>query len=193
MRRSAFILSIAFFAINTCFAQSKKLVRTYGIEKCIEQTTKYSDGVADTSYISEYEVFNKDGKWIEKIDLYKDGQIKKRERRVLDGDLVLEEITEEPAKEGESEDKSDYKHRRYTYDKTDLIKIEKLNREGSVTETTQIIYNKYGDEEEEIVTNSEGSIKERVLYTYDDKGFKTLKSVFNGEDQLVETKRYVYE
>lgn len=174
-------------------AQSKKKLRTYDISKKTETVTKYKNGAEDRTYVSQYEKYDKNGEWIEKVDLQKDGEIKKREVRKYNRKRIVEEIKDKPLEKEWTEKTPDYDHLRYTFDKGDLIKEEKLNRKGEVKETKVYNYNKFGDEIEEITTDKNGDIVEKEVYTYDRRGLKTEKRTYDKTGELLEVKKYTYE
>jgi len=191
MKYLFFSISILIFA-GSIFAQ-KKLRRTYGITKMTETTVIFTDGNEINRYVSEYEVYNDDGEWIEKVDLLPNGQIKKKEIRKYDKDVLIEEIVDEPINRGMVERKADYDREKYYYDKDDLVKEEEYNREGELTDYTEFIYNKYGDLEEESKYDGKGNLRQVEIYEYDDRGLEISKKTYNASEILVESKIYTYE
>lgn len=185
------IISLLFLGSNL-FGQ-KKLRRTYGIAKMTETTVIFKDGNEINRYISDYEMYNKDGEWIEKVDLLPDGRLKKKETRKYEKGEVVEEIVDEPLDRGMVERKPDYDHEKYYYDKDVLIKKEEYNREGKLIETTEYVYNKYGDLEEERKFDARGNLKQLEQLEYDDRGLEVKKNTYNASEILVESKIYTYE
>ncbi len=174
-------------------AQSKKKLRTYGVSKKTETIVKFKDGKEEKEYVSEYEMYNDDGEWIERVDLQKEGEIKKRETRKYDGDQIIEEIKDEPLEKEWTEKTPAYDNQRYTYAKDVLVKKEDVNRKGEVKETKVYTYNKFGDQMEEITTDKNGELVEKEVYTYDKRGFKTEKRTYDKSGELLEIKKYAYE
>ena len=191
MKYWALIISILF--LGSDLLAQKKLRRTYGITKMTETTVIYTDGNEINRYVSEYEVYNDDGEWIEKVDLLPDGRIKKREVRKYDKDLVIEEIEDEPINRGMVERKADYDHEKYYYDKDDLIKIEEYNRSGELIEYTEFIFNRFGDLDEERKYSGEQNLLKVEKLEYDDRGFEIRKDTYDASEILVESKIYTYE
>lgn len=191
--RAILTFTLALLMFTNVHAQSKKKLRTYNITRKTETITKYENGKPGEPYVSQYEVFNKDGEWIEKVDLQKDGDVKKREVRKYDGTRIVEEIKDEPLEKEWLEKTPDYDHRRYTFDKEDLTKEEKLNRKGEVKETKVYTYNKYGDVIEERTLDKNGDLEEKEVFTYDNRGLKDEKRTFDKEGELLEVKKYTYE
>lgn len=184
-------ISVLILASNL-FGQ-KKLRRTYGITKMTETTVIYTDGNEINRYVSEYEVYNDEGEWIEKVDLLPDGRVKKKEIRKYEKGEVIEEIVDEPLNRGMVERKPDYDHEKYYYDKDDLVKEEEYNRKGELKEYTEFLYNKFGDLEEERKYDGKGNIKQVERLKYDDRGFEVSKKTYDASEMLMESKIYTYE
>jgi len=191
MRYLLCIISIVLFSAHL-FGQ-KKLRRTYGVFKMTETTVIFNEGNQINQYVSEYEVYNEDGEWIEKVDLLPDGRVKKKEIRKYDKDVLIEEIVDEPLNRGVVERKPDYDREMYYYDKDDLIKEEEYNREGELIEYTEYIYNKYGDLKEEKKYDGDGNLKQVEILEYDDRGFEVSKKTYDASNMLIESKLYTYE
>lgn len=190
-----FLLSIVLLSLiaGQLSAQSKKKLRTYGISKKTETIVKYKDGKEEKEYVSQYEKYNDEGEWIEKVDLQKGGEIKKREVRKYDGDRIIEEIKDEPLEKEWTEKTPAYNQQRYTFAKDNLVKKEDVNRKGEVKETKVYTYNKFGDQMEEITTDKNGDLVQKEVYTYDKRGLKTEKRTFDKSGELLEVKKYMYE
>lgn len=186
MKRLTLLPVLILFISSISHAQSDKKVRTYAISKKTETVTEYDDGKEESTFVLQYEKYNKEGEWIEKVEYEDDGAIKKREVRKYDGNRIVEEILDEPQK-------SNYDHVRYTFDKDVLIKKEELNRDGEVKETKIYTYNKYGDLIEELKLDEDGDIDEKEVYVYDNRGLKIEKRTYNKSDELIEVKKYTYE
>lgn len=193
MMRILLSIILASILAGQLSAQSKKKLRTYDISKKTETVTKYKDGVEDKTYVSEYEKFNKDGEWIERVELNKNGEIKKREARKYRKKVIIEEVKDYPLEKEWTEKTPSYDHIRYTFHKEDLIKKEDLNRKGEVKETKSYTYNKYGDQIEEITTDENGELVKKEIYTYDNRGLKTEKRTYDKSGELLEVKTYSYE
>jgi hypothetical protein len=189
------ILSIlVLFATIAAFAQSEDDLSTYGITKMTETTVKYENGQETERYISEYEMYDDEGEWVEKVDLLPNGDLKRREKRSFKDGEVAEEIEEEPFHGTTISGEDEYKRTTYKYDKDDeVIEEKEFNNEGELVEIKEIEYNKYGDKSKEINRNAKGQITETEEFSYNNKGFKEKKEVYNGSGQLIETKLYTYE
>jgi len=187
------VLIISTLILCSSLQAQKKLRRTYGITKMTETTVIYTDGNEINRYVSEYEVYDKDGEWVEKVDLLPDGRIKKKEIRKYEKGVVVEEIVDEPVNRGMVERKADYDHEKYYYDKDDLIREEEYNRDGDLVEYTEFVYNRFGDLEEERKYDGKGNLRQVEKLEYDDRGFEVSKKTFNASDMLVESKIYTYE
>lgn len=193
MIRLAALIFLLIFTSTVGYAQSDKKVRTYNISKKTETITKFKDGKEDTTYVSQYEIFNEEGEWIEKVDLQKDGDIKRREVRKYDGDRIVEEIKDEPQEKEWTEKTPDYDHVVYTFENGELIREEELNREGEIKETKVYSYNKYGDKIEERKLDKDGELDQKEVYSYDNRGLRSEKKTYDKDGELVEVKKYTYE
>lgn len=186
--------TISVLLVMLCFGatgQSKKLLRTYGITKKTETTIKFKKGVEEEQYVSEYEVYDENGEWIEFVDYTSDGEIKMREtRKYVKGNLV-EETEDKP--KGDKAEEPSYKHKTFQYVKGDVVMEESFDKEGVLKSRTTYTYTKFGDVATETKYDEEGNIEENIVYEYDDRGFKTVKRQLNGEGVLEEIKRYAYE
>ena len=187
------ILIISSLLLYSSLAAQKKLIRTYGISKMTETTVIYTEGNEINRYVSEYELYNDDGEWLEKVDLLPDGRIKKKEIRKYEKGEVVEEIVDEPINRGMVERKADYDREKYYYDKDELIKEEEYNREGKLIEYTEFIYNKLGDIKEERDYDGNSTIRKVEIYDYDNRGFEISKKTYDASEMLLESKIYTYE
>ncbi len=193
MRNIALIISLVFITSMSGYAQSKKKLRTYGITKKIETLVKYDDGLANEPYISEVEIYNSDGKWIERMDYQKDGDIKKRSMRRYEKEILVEELEDKPQEKEWIEKTPAYKHAVFIFKKDNLIEERELNRKGEVKEKKVYEYNKYGDEISETTTDKNGELVQTETYSYDNRGFKKEKRTSNATGELIEIKIYSYE
>lgn len=176
------------------YSQSKKSLRTYSITKKTETVLKYKNGKAQDPYVSEVEVFDKNGEWIERIDFDKDGSIKKREVRKYNKRLLVEEIQDKPQEKEWTETTPSYKQRVYTFNKkADLMEEKDLSRKGEVKRKRVYTYNKYGDRMTRTTTDKHGEVESIDNYTYDKKGFREERRTLNGAGELLEVKSYTYE
>lgn len=176
------------------YSQSKKLLRTYGITKKTETVVKYDNGVAQEPYVSEVEMYDNKGEWIERIDYQKDGGIKKRLVRAYDKRLLIEEIEDKPQEKEWTEKTPSYDHRVYTFNKNrDLIEEKDLSRKGAVKRKRVYTYNKYGDAITRTTTDKEGKGVSIENYTYDKKGFRIERHTLSSTGELIEVKTYTYE
>ena len=187
------VLIISTLLLCSSLQAQKKLRRTYGITKMTETTVIFNEGNQINQYVSEYEVYNQDGEWIEKVDLLPDGRVKKKEKRKYEKDVLIEEIVDEPLNLGVVERKPDYDREIYYYDKDDIIKEEEYNREGDLIEYTEYVYNKYGDLKEEKEYDGKGNLKKVEILEYDDRGFEVSKKTYDASNMLIESKLYTYE
>jgi len=187
------ILIISSLLLYSSLAAQKKLIRTYGISKMTETTVIYTEGNEINRYVSEYELYNDDGEWLEKVDLLPDGRIKKKEIRKYEKGEVVEEIVDEPINRGMVERKADYDREKYYYDKDELIKEEEYNREGKLIEYTEFIYNKFGDIKEERDYDGNSTLRKVEIYDYDNRGFEISKKTYDASEMLLESKIYTYE
>ena len=187
------ILIISSLLLYSSLAAQKKLIRTYGISKMTETTVIYTEGNEINRYVSEYELYNDDGEWLEKVDLLPDGRIKKKEIRKYEKGEVVEEIVDEPINRGMVERKADYDREKYYYDKDELIKEEEYNREGKLIEYTEFIYNKLGDIKEERDYDGNSTLRKVEIYDYDNRGFEISKKTYDASEMLLESKIYTYE
>lgn len=171
--------------------QSKKLLRTYGITKKTETTIKFENGVEVEQYVSEFEVYDENGEWIEFVDYTAEGEIKMREtRKYVKGNLVEE--SKEDSK-GDKAEKPSYKRKTFQYVKGDVVMEESFNKEGVLKSRRTYTYTKFGDVASETKYDEEGNIEEKITYEYDDRGFRIVKRLLNSDGVVVEIKRYVYE
>ena len=176
------------------YSQSKKLLRTYGITKKTEKVVKYDDGNAQDPYVSEVEMYDKRGEWIERIDYQKDGGIKKRLVRAYDKRLMIEEIDDRPQEKEWTETTPSYKHWVYKFNKkSDLMEEKELSRKGAIKRKRVYTYNKYGDAVTRTTTDKQGEIETIENYTYDKKGFRVERRTVNSTGKLLEVKTYTYE
>lgn len=191
------LIILLIFIVGTGFSgysQSKKLLRTYGITKKTETVVKYKDGKAEDPYVSEVEMYDKNGEWIERIDYEKDGAIKKREVRKYQKGILVEEIQDKPQEKDGSGKSSSYKHRVYVYNKKlDLMEEMDMSRKGEVKQKETYTYNKYGDVDTRIKTDKDGKQESIENYTYDKKGFKDERRTLSTAGELLEVKSYSYE
>ena len=176
------------------YSQSKKLLRTYGITKRTETVVKYNDGKTQDPYVSEVERFDKRGEWIERIDYQKDGGIKKREVRLYDKRLIVEEIDDRPQEKEWTETTPSYKHRVYTFNKKrDLLEEKELSRKGAVKRKRVYTYDKYGDALTRTTTDKEGNVESIENYLYNKKGFRLERRTLSSTGELLEVKTYTYD
>ncbi len=187
-----FLLISALFAFSLgTNAQSKKLLRTYGITSMTETTVKYEDGVEVSRYVSEKEIFDKDGEWIEKFDYTEEGEIKTYESRVYHKGEVIEEV--EDKRIVKNNDKPEYSRTQFTYDKDELKKETDLDAEGNVLRIKSYFYNNFEDVSEVTIVDGQDVLQEKLVYIYDDRGLRIEKKRLDSEGELVETKLYAYE
>lgn len=174
-----------------CMSQSKKLLRTYGVTKKTETTIKLEDGVEAKEYVSEYELYDENGEWIEFIDYTSKGEIKSREtRKYVKGNLV-EQSKEKPL--GDKEQKPSYKRKVFQYVKRNVSMVESFDKEGILKSRTTYTYNKFDDVATEMKYDGDGNKVESIIYEYDDRGFKIEKRQLNNDGVIEEIKRYAYE
>lgn len=172
-------------------SQSKKLIRTYGIEKKIETTVKYKDGEEVKKYISETASFDQDGEWVELVDYNSKGEVKSIETRKYEKGLLVEES--EDRQIAKSEGKVFYERHAYIYEKGNVVAKETYDKDEVLVKRIVYTYNSFDDVETETKFSSDGSVQKLVLYHYDDKGFRTEKHEKDAAGNLLETKLYAYE
>lgn len=173
--------------------QLKKNLHAYGIIKKTETIVKYKDDLPGPSYISDVEKYDKQGEWIEKIKLEKDGSIKKRKVRRYKKGLIVEEIKDESQEKEWIENSPAYTHRIYSFYKKDLLEEKKLNQKCELKKKTIFKFSRYGDVISETITDKNGDLVETVTYTYDKKGFKQNRKTEYADGKLIEIKTYDYE
>src|SRR5690554_2686503 len=191
MKKFIILLFFSFLVGVSGYGQSIKLLRTYGITKKTETVVKYDNGVAREPYVSEVEMYDKNGEWIERMDFQKDGGIKKRSVRVYHKRMLVEEIEDEPREKEWTESTPSFDHRVYVYNKKrDLIEERDLSRKGAVKRKRVYTYNKYGDTIDRTTTDREGNVESIEHYTYDKKGFRVERRTVSSSGELMEVKTY---
>ncbi len=190
MIRTFFISALLVCSI-TVNGQSKKLLRTYGIQSMTETTVKYENGVEISRYVSEKEIFDKDGEWIEQFDYTEEGEIKTYRSRVYHKGEVIDEV--EDKRIVKNNDKPEYSRTQYTFDKDELKKETDLDEEGNVVRVKTYFYNNFEDVSEVTIADGEQNIQEKLVYTYDDRGLRIEKQRIDSEGVLLESKHYAYE
>ncbi len=191
MMRAPAILLVLLCGLTAANAQSKKLIRTYGIVSKTETSVKYKDGAESNRYISEKENYDENGEWIEYIDYNSKGKIKSQETRTYVKGILVAEMKD--IKIPKSEGKISYNRSTFQYVKGNVVMKETFNLQDELVKRTTYAYNKFGDLELEVKMNGTGEIKKRISYVYDNRGLKTEKTVTDVDGLTLEIKLYAYE
>ncbi len=174
-------------------AQSKKLIRTYGIKSMTERTVKFEKGVEQLAFISYTENFDKRGNWLERTAFNKEGTIKTIEKRSYNRGLLVSETKEEAPQKSKDEKPASYRHRTYEYSKDMLIAEKHWDSQGQLILSKEYGYNKFGQKISEVEWNTEGEKKKSEVYSYNKKGFRTSKVTYNANGEITEKLVYAYE
>lgn len=198
--KQLFLFTSIVLLVYSATAQKKER-RTYGIKKMTEITVNYKDGVEEERYISDIELYNDDGEWIEKVDYLPDGRIKRIEKRKyakidwLGKKEIVEEVVDEPLDRGVEEKKlkPDFKREVYTYEKGEVVREDEYNRVGEIIGWKIYEYNGYGDLTEEREYDGDGSLDEIERYTYDERGLPLKRERIKASGEIKQEKIYTYE
>lgn len=192
--RFAVLFIIFLFGYSFSFSQSAKTIRTYGIVKKTETVVKYYDGAEVSRYVEEIELYNEEGDWVEKFIYGSGGDLKLHQKRVYDGDEVIDETSIDLNGSSIKEAKApSFERVLYAYDKGDLAKQSKLSENGDLLEQKEFMYNKLGDLVEVITTDGNGTLIERETTEYNDKGLKTKEHLADASGVTLKEKLFVYE
>lgn len=63
---------------------------------------------------------------------------------------------------------------------------------GHISERTATTYDKYGDKQQELVTDGEGRQVRRTTYAYEGKGLIIRRTVYDAKDHVVYDRSYTY-
>jgi len=187
---AAFLILFPLF-LASAYGQSK-LKKTYGIKSMKELTTPYANGEALEPYISEHESYNADGEWVEKVDMLPDGNVKTTEKRLYEGDDIIEEVRDQPYDRNPQERSAEYEKQVHKFKKGDKLSTAYHNRAGELVSTTFYTYNSFGDVVEKRTVFGDRNETRIEIYSFDDRGFKIGKRT-EVDGILVETKAYMYE
>lgn len=187
--------SITFLSLaSLVFSQSAKTIRTYGISKKTETVVKYHNGEEISRYAEEIEIYNKDGKWIEKSSFNSDGELKSEQFRVYEDDEVVDEIKiDHNGTRAKKAKPASYSRVLSTYEKGDLVAERKVDKDGNTLKEKKFVYNKFGDLIEIITTDAEGNFTGKEEISYDNRGLKTSVRKLNQDETVSEEKLFTYE
>lgn len=176
-------------------AQSKKMLRTYGITKRTTTTEKFNDNnEALPSFVSQIERYDKNGEWVEKIDYQENGEIKKHEKRSYHNRLLIDESVDRPQEKEWTEKTPSYDRRIYVYNKKrQLIEDRDVSRKENIKQRREYLYNKYGDVIERKVFDKTNELRYTDFYSYDKKGFRTKRKRVSANGKTLEIRTYAYE
>jgi hypothetical protein len=192
--RLAVLFIISLLGYTSAFSQSAKTIRTYGIIKKTETVVKYHDSLEVARYVEEVEMYNAEGDWVEKYTYASGGDLKLHQKRVYDGDEVIDEIAIDLNGSGIKTAKPpSFERVLYTYEKGDLILKKTVSEDGEVIEQKEFVYNKLGDLMEVTTKESEGAVVKRETTEYDNRGLKIKERVVDSAGAILKEKIFIYE
>lgn len=187
-----YVIMICFFLLAgtaiPIHAQSKQQIKQLNISSVTETTTLFLQG-KDTTYISGFTKFNKDGKTVEEAEYDTHGGIIKKELSKYDGDgNKIEEFI------FESEDTP--KRQKKTISKFDLEGNKKEDLEydvsGKLIQKQQFLYDAFNNKKQELKYNAEGKLIRKIVYKYDSNGLRIERKEYDGNNVLISERRYAY-
>ncbi len=192
--RLAVVHIILLLGCGSAFGQSSKTIRTYGIEKKTETVVIYRKGIEVARYTEEVELYNAEGDWVEKLTYASGGELKLHEKRIYDGNDVIDETTIDLNGSGIKNAKPpSFERVQYAYEKGDVVSEKKLSEEGEVLEQKEFVYNKLGDLIEVTTKDGNGEIVKRETTEYDKRGLKIKERVVDASGAILKEKIFIYE
>lgn len=194
IRRSFLFLFFGALVASHLCGQSAKTIRTYGIKMKTEVVKIYEGELELARYIEEIEFYNEEGDWVEKKEYDEGGELKSLKKRVYDNGELIEEIEMDPdGSKIKAAKPPSYEHRRFAYEKGDLISEEVLDEAGKVLKTIEYRYNKFGDLEEVMENDAKGNVLVTERTEYDDRGLKVKEIILYGDGRIKKEKSFIYE
>ncbi|MFT4770740.1 MAG: hypothetical protein ACI9CP_001288 [Cryomorphaceae bacterium] len=187
-----FIISI--FSHSSAYSQSSKTIRTFGILKKTETVVKYHSQFEVARYVEEVELYNTEGDWVEKFTYASGGELKLHQKRIYDGDEIIDETAIDLNGSGMKAAKPpSFDRLLYTYERGDLVVEKRVSEGGKVIDKKEFVYNKLGDLVRVTTKDGDGAVVKREAIEYDHRGLKIKESVVDSAGAILKEKTFVYE
>jgi len=187
MKRLLIIL-ICIALSSGVYAQKKKEIKENKIKSITTWQANKKDAKAE-GYKLEYTLYDRSGRWLEKIDYNKDGSIDKKETVKYDAyDNKIEETKFVAKQSGSVNKKVTYKYNA-NGDCTEEVEY----KAGVVTKKSVYTNNANGKKTVEMVYDGAGNLLKKHVYTYNSKGMKETRQTFNKDGVLESGRQYIYE